>query len=269
MLRCFLFCTQVNILTHTDEINLKAERIAAVEEKERELNKKDETGNSQVSLADPDESNMGPRCERSDSGSNIKQHVLDVASEEQESVQKAVVAVDAEEKLTEGNGQLSNHSNEAHMDVSFCKGKAQSSFCVANGKENAGSDFSSKDKSEPPSDVERNLEPSGQTHGRQIYLNSSDAPGRTNVAISGTNEVGEIAMSLEPKEDKTQFVEENQSEGGALWDIFRREDVNKLHNYLVKHAEEFRHCNYERVKQVTVSIYFCTVKCSLTSDSNA
>lgn len=47
-----------------------------------------------------------------------------------------------------------------------------------------------------------------------------------------------------------KLFEVDTEDGGAIWDIFRRQDVPKLQEYLRNHHKEFRHTYCSRVEQV-------------------
>ncbi len=76
--------------------------------------------------------------------------------------------------------------------------------------------------------------------------------------------------SLLNKAGSFEKTSENSEYGGALWDIFRRQDVPKLQDYLRKHTQEFQHLMDSPLKEVSFSFnilltvcnpsaFFCTV----------
>ncbi|XP_031738163.1 lysine-specific demethylase JMJ25 isoform X1 [Cucumis sativus] len=80
---------------------------------------------------------------------------------------------------------------------------------------------------------------------------------------SGCNEVNDLRSSHSIKNRADSHLEDDEkmevATGGAVWDIFRRQDVPKIVEYLEKHQKEFRHIKCKPVNSLVHPIHDQTV----------
>ncbi|KAJ4775170.1 Transcription factor jumonji (jmjC) domain-containing protein [Rhynchospora pubera] len=73
----------------------------------------------------------------------------------------------------------------------------------------------------------------------------------------GSDGTEEKRKVIDEDDNKTNTSDDSENEeyGGALWDIWRREDVPKLKEYLMKYSREFTHYEKKHVEQVDHPIH--------------
>ncbi|KAL5724685.1 hypothetical protein ACHQM5_007912 [Ranunculus cassubicifolius] len=105
-------------------------------------------------------------------------------------------------------------------------------------------------------DTDRNDNASKSTLSQMKVLNSAlsvDQPKGDGTEDNAMMEASGLQKTPEVFDSKLQIPQTD--DGGALWDIFRKQDVPQLMEYLKKHFKEFRHINCSPVEKVVHPIH--------------
>ncbi|XP_028779827.1 lysine-specific demethylase JMJ25-like [Neltuma alba] len=271
----------VNILTHTTKVNIGAWQQESIKELREKYAKEDMQELSCEARSDIDEEPKANDGKPEDgvnsfsSGRQVDEHISsasegstvkpEISSAVKESTMKLESSSASEDFTVKINISSASDGSTAKLETTDTEQCVESRNCSASCRNVAERSFSGEDD---VNIISAEVSDHTKTFGRK-HEHTQSACNLTSNCKSNVNDrtktdfLGILSDDPESQKSKQGLVKDSVETnhkaavvyGGAVWDIFRRQDVPKVMEYLRKHKKEFRHISNHSLSSVIHPIH--------------